>query len=95
MKLTSSTLAERFITKYRLRFVPLLPRTEYEKLKVTREQAAARFGKGASGKEVYLQWQIQYEKSQVPVFFTKDYSIFVDRWADLVSAMAIVLNPGL
>jgi hypothetical protein len=66
----------------RLRFVPLLPRSEYEKLKMARQQAAARLSKGASGKDEYTQLQRQYEKCQVPVFLTKDYSIFVDQWAE-------------
>jgi hypothetical protein len=65
----------------RLRFVPLLPRLEYERLKTARQQAAARFSKGASGKSEYTRWQIEYEECQVPVFLTRDYSIFVDRWA--------------
>jgi hypothetical protein len=66
----------------RLRFVPLMPKAEYQQLKMAREEAAARFSKGASGKLEYTQWQIHYEQCQVPVFFTNDYSIFVDRWAD-------------
>jgi hypothetical protein len=66
----------------RLRFVPLLSRPEYEKLKAAREQAAARFDKPASGKDQYTQWQTDYENCQVPAFFTNDCSIFVDRWAD-------------
>ena len=63
----------------RLRFVPLLPRPEYEKLKMARQQAAARLSKGASGKEEHGQLMIHYGECQVPVFFTKDYSIFVDQ----------------
>jgi|ERR1051325_17393 hypothetical protein len=66
----------------RLRFVPLLPRPEYEKLKAARAFAAARFHRGAAGKEEYTQWQINYENCQVPALFTKDNSIFLDRWAD-------------
>jgi hypothetical protein len=66
----------------RLRFVPQLPRSEYEKLKAARAEAAARFSKGASAKSEYTQWQIDYEQCQVPRFFTPDYSIFADRWAD-------------
>lgn len=61
-----------------LRFVPLLPRPEYGKLKMARQQAAARLSKGASGKDEYSQLQKHYAECQVPVFFTKDYSIFVD-----------------
>ena len=66
----------------RLRFVPLMSKPAYQQLKTAREEAAARFGKGASGKSEYTQWQLHYEECQVPALFTKDYSIFVDRWAD-------------
>ena len=66
----------------RLRFVPLMSTPEYRQMKAAREEAAARFSKGASGKSEYTQWQIHYEQSQVPALFTKDYSIYVDRWAD-------------
>ena len=37
---------------------------------------------GASGKDEYTRLQQRYEGSQVPVFFTEDYGIFVDRLAD-------------
>jgi hypothetical protein len=63
----------------RLRFVPLMSKPEFEKLKAARAQAAARLGKGAPGKTEYTQLQIQYAQCQVPAFFTKDYSIYVDR----------------
>jgi hypothetical protein len=66
----------------RLRFIPLLSLSKYEKLKLARQEAATRFNQGASGKDEYTHWQIQYEECQVPVLFTTDYSIFVDRWAD-------------
>jgi hypothetical protein len=65
-----------------LRFVPVMPKAEYQRLRTAREEAAARFSKGASGKSEYTQWQIHYEQCQVPVFFKNDYSIFEDRWAD-------------
>lgn len=66
----------------RLRFVSLLSRPEFEQLKVAREQAAAKFKRGASGKDENTKWQREYEECQVPAFFTKDYSIYVERWAD-------------
>jgi hypothetical protein len=66
----------------RLRFVSELPRPEYERLKVARAEAAARFNRGASGKSEYTQWQIDYEQRQVPRFVAPGYSIFADRWAD-------------
>ena len=40
----------------RLEFVPLLPQSEYKRLKAAHEQAAARFNKGASGKREYDRW---------------------------------------
>jgi len=77
----------------RLRFVPLLPRPEYEKLKMARQQTAARFSKGASGKDEYGQLMRQYGKCQVPVFLTQDYSIFVDRWADGGGSLGNGIEP--
>jgi len=66
----------------RLRFVPLLSQTEFEKLQTARQQAAARLAHGASGKSEYNQLQIEYENCQVPQFFTETNSIFVERWVD-------------
>ena len=65
-----------------LPFVPLMAKAEYQQLKTAREEAAARFSKGAFGKSQYTRWQIRYEQGQVPMFFTKDHRIYVDRWAD-------------
>ncbi len=76
-----------------MRFVPLLRREDYERLKTAREQAAVRFSKGAAGKDEYTQWQRQYEECQVPTFFTKDYSIFVDRWADRGAIVGHRIEP--
>jgi len=77
----------------RLRFVSLLPQPAYEALKTARQQAAARFDKGASGKSEYTQWQIDYQRCQVPRFFTSDYSIFVDRWADTGTSSGYRIEP--
>jgi hypothetical protein len=65
----------------RLRFVPLLSESEFQKLKAAREEAAAKFGTAASGKTEYSQWQVHYLQCQVPRFFTEEQSIFLDRWA--------------
>jgi hypothetical protein len=66
----------------RLRFVSLLSQPEYKRLKAARGQAAARLRLGAPGKSEYTELQRQYEECQVPRFYTEDYSVFVDRWAE-------------
>jgi hypothetical protein len=76
-----------------LEFVPLLSRPEFEKLKAARGRASARFKTGASGKEEYDRWMMQYYECRVPVFFTKDYSIFVDRWADRGEVTGYPIDP--
>jgi hypothetical protein len=77
----------------RLRFVPLMSEPAYQQLKAAREEAASRFSKGASGKSEYTQWQIHYEECQVPALFTKDYSIFMDRWAARGSMFGYRMEP--
>src|SRR5262249_14493371 len=77
----------------RLRFVPLMSKAEYQQLERARGEAAARLSKGASGKSEYGQLQIRYEQSQVPGLFTKDYSIFVDRWADRGAMVGYPIEP--
>jgi alpha-glucosidase (family GH31 glycosyl hydrolase) len=77
----------------RLRFIPLLPQAEYEKLKMARQQALAQLRKGSSGKAEYDQRQTQYEECQVPALFTQDYSIFVDRWADGGASFGYRIEP--
>ncbi len=76
-----------------LRFVPLMSKREYQRLRAAREEAATRLNKGASGKSEYTQWQIHYEQCQVPALFTKDYSIFVERWADRGALVGHRIEP--
>jgi hypothetical protein len=76
------TCGQQIHYEVRVRFVPRLAQSEYEKMKLARQQAAAKFEKGASGRIEYNVWHNDYTNCQVPEFFTKDYSIFVDRWAD-------------
>ena len=77
----------------RLRFVPLLSAKEYEALKTAREQAAAQLDKGASGKSEYTQLQRNFERSQVPRFYTGNYSVFVERWADRGTNFGYRMEP--
>jgi hypothetical protein len=67
----------------RLRFVPRLSRSEYQRLRAARLQAAARLKRGAAGKTEYGELAKDYERCQVPLYFTEHYSVFVDRRADL------------
>lgn len=67
----------------RLRFVPLLNRADYKSLRAARMQAAARLKQGAAGKSEYGELAKQYERCQIPLYFTPHYSVFVERWADL------------
>jgi hypothetical protein len=77
----------------RLRFVPLLSQAEYQRLKAARAEAAVNFSKGASGKSEYDKWQVHYEQCQIRTFFTKHYSIFVDRWADRGTTFGHRIEP--
>jgi len=77
----------------RLRFVHLLASSEYERLRTARQDAKAALKKGASGKSEYTQLQIQFEKCQVPLFFTTDSSIFMDRWVDQGAAGGYRIEP--
>lgn len=77
----------------RLRFVPLLSRSEYASLRAARLQAAARLKQGAAGKSEYVELLKQYERCQVPLYFTEHYSVFVDRWADLSADTNYRIEP--
>ena len=60
---------------------------------MARQQALAQLRKGSSGKSEYTQRQIHYKECQVPALFTKDYSIFVDPWADGGASFAYRIEP--
>jgi len=77
----------------RLRFVPLLSPPELEKLLAARQQAAARLAHCASKSE-YDRLRIEYENCQIPTLFTKDQSIYVERWADIDETNSYRLEPG-
>jgi hypothetical protein len=99
-QLPDQTIAQYFQTagqeihyELRLRFVPLLPRAEFERLRAAREKAGERFKHGASGKFEYDDWMKQSDASQVPAFFTKEHSIFLERWAVRVSIPEWLIEP--
>jgi hypothetical protein len=77
----------------RLRFVPLLSRQGYEKLRTARAQTTEKLREGAPGKSEYVDLQKNYEECQVPLFFTERYSVFVDRWADAGTNGAYRIEP--
>jgi hypothetical protein len=77
----------------RLRFVPLLSQSEYERLRAARLQAAERLKQGPSGKSEYVRFQKHYEECQVPLYFTEHYSVFVDRWADIAGRPGYCIEP--
>lgn len=87
------TAGQEIVYELRLRFVPLLPRAEFERLRVAREKAGERFKHGASGKFEYDDWVKQFDASQVPAFFTKEHSIFLERWAVRVSIPEYLIEP--
>ena len=60
---------------------------------MARQQADANLRKGASGKLEYTQRQMQFEECQVPAFFTTDYSIFAERWADSGDSFGHRIEP--
>lgn len=69
----------------RLRFVSLLTQQEFEKLQTARQQAAAAFKRGGSGKIEYDRLQREFENCQMPQFFTEKYSIYVEHWANITN----------
>jgi hypothetical protein len=77
----------------RLRFTPLISQTQYEQLRATRKQAAARFNQGAASKYEYTIWQQHYEECQVPIFHTGDYTVFIDHWAEIGASASHRIEP--
>jgi hypothetical protein len=65
-----------------LTFVPRLSADELEQLRAARRPFEHILDTGAPSKENYTQAQIGYERQKVPMFYTPDYSIFVDRPID-------------
>jgi len=71
-------------TKYDviLSFVPRLSTKELEQLRAARDPFERVLDTGAPSKMDYTKAQIGYEQHQVPMFYTDDYSVFIDRPID-------------
>lgn len=65
-----------------LSFVPRLSATELERLREARRPFERILDTGVRSKSEYGHAQRGYDQHRVPVFFTDDFSIFVDRPTD-------------
>jgi len=65
-----------------LSFVPRLSSVEVSRLRAEREPFEHALDTGAASKDEYFRAQVGYQQHRIPVYYTDDYSIFVDRPID-------------